>query len=155
MAVKKPIVITNGQLERLQPGDRLDLGNTTTRNNNSGGAIVIGQPVYITGTNADLAQANAQSTIRVAGLVLDTSVAAASPAEILTDGILTATTTEWDAVTGETGGLTAGADYFLDPANPGQLTQTAPSAAGEFVVRVGHALSTTEFEIEVQQPVKL
>ncbi len=155
MAIKKSLVITNGQIEQLQAGDRLDLGNTVTKNNANAGTITIGQPVYITGANVDLAQADAQSTIRVAGLVLDTSVATATPATILVDSILTATTGQWDAVTGQVGGLTPGANYFLDPSTPGMLTTTAPTAVGEFVVRVGHALSATEFEIEISQPVKL
>lgn len=154
MAVKKALVITAGQIEQLQAGDRLDLGNIVTKTNNSGGALVIGQALFVTGTNADLAQANAQSTIRVAGLAL-AGAAIAAPVDILTDGILTATTGEWDAVTGDTGGLTPGSDYFLSAATGGGLTLTAPTAAGEFVVRVGHAVSTTELEIEIQQPIKL
>ena len=154
MAVKKPIVITSGQLEQLQAGDRLDLGNIITKTNNSGGAMVIGQAVFVSGVNADLAQANAQSTIRVAGLIL-TGGANLASVDILADGILTATTGEWDAVTGDTGGLTPGSDYFLSAGTGGGLTLTAPTAAGEFVVRVGHAVSTTELEIEVQQPIKL
>lgn len=154
MAVKKAIVITNGQLEQLQAGDRLDLGNTITKTNNSGGGMVKGNLVYATGVNCDLAQADSQSTVRVAGMVLE-AAADSDPTTIAPDGIVVATTTEWDAVTGETGGLTPGADYFLSAANAGQMTQTAPSTAGEFVKRVGHALSSTEFEVELQQPIKL
>jgi hypothetical protein len=156
MAKKKAIVITNGQLEQLQAGDQLDIGNSVTRENANAGTITIGQPVYATNaTDVDLARANAQATIRVTGLVQDVSVATGAPADILTDGILTATTGQWDAVTGQVGGLTPNADYFLDPAVAGRLTTVAPTTAGQFVLRVGHALSPTEFEIEVQQPVKL
>lgn len=156
MAIKKPLVITNGQIEQLQAGDQLANDNLKTRTNSNAGAIVIGQPVYSDGAaSVDLAQANAQGTIRVSGLVADSSIAAAASGSILVDGVLTATTTEWDAVTGETGGLTTNADYFLDASSPGALTQTAPTTTGEFVVRVGHALSPTEMEIEVQQPIKL
>lgn len=154
MAVKKALVITAGQIEQLQAGDQLDLGNIITKTNNSGGAMVIGQAVFVSGTDADLAQANAQGTIRVAGLVL-VGAADANPVDILTDGILTATTGEWDAVTGDTGGLTPGSDYFLSPGTAGGLTLTAPTAVGQFVVRVGHAVSSTQMEIEVQQPIKL
>jgi len=156
MTIKKPIVLTNGQLEQLQAGDKIDVGNTKSRTNGNVSAITIGQPVYATsGSAVDLARADAQSTIRVMGLVADVSIAASATGDILMDGVLEATTTQWDAVTGETGGLTPGANYFLDPATAGKLTQTAPTTAGQFVVRVGHALSTTEFEIEVQQPIKL
>lgn len=156
MTVRKAIVLNAGQLEQLQPGDRLDLGNTVSRTNNNAGTITIGQPVYsVSGTAVDLAQADAQSTIRVAGLVVDVSVSASAAAEILADGILTASTAQWDAVTGQSGGLTPGANYFLDASTAGKLTPTAPTTPGEFVLRVGHALSATEFEVEVQQPIKL
>lgn len=153
MAKKKPIVLTNGQLEQLQSGDRIDHGNSVSRTNNNALSIEIGQPVYTDGAGSvDLAQADAQGTIRISGLVADVAIAPAASGEITVDGIIDATTTQWDAVTGETGGLTVG-DYFLDAATAGMLTQTAPSTG--FVVRVGHALSTTEFELEVQQPIKL
>jgi len=154
MAVKKPIVITNGQLEQLQTGDSIDLGNIVTRNNNEAGAMVVGNIVYINGANAQLAQADAQSTIRVAGFVV-TGGAAASPVDIKTEGIVTLTTGEWDAVAGTTGGLTPGATLFLSAAVAGEGTETSPTAAGEFVVRCGHALSATELEIDFQQPIKL
>lgn len=156
MAIKKPLVLTNGQIEQLQAGDTLENVNLKTRTNSNASSIVIGQPVYSdSGSSVDLAQADSQTTIRIAGLVADTSIASAATGSILVDGVLTATTGEWDAVTGQTGGLTVGSNYFLDAATAGQLTTTAPSTTGEFVVRVGHALSTTELEIEVQQPIKL
>jgi len=156
MTVRKVIVLNAGQLEQLQSGDRLDLGNTVNRTNNNVGAINIGQPVYsVSGTAVDLAQANAQATIGVAGLVVETSIDADANGDILPDGILTATTAEWDDVTGQNGGLTPGANYFLDAASAGKLTATAPTVPGKFVVRVGHALSATELEVEIQQPIKL
>lgn len=154
MAVKKPIVITAGQLEQIQTGDTIDLGNIVSRNNNEAGAMVVGNIVYITGVNAQLAQADAQSTIRVAGIVV-TGAAAANPVDIQTEGIVTLSTGEWDAVAGTTGGLTPGATLFLSAAAAGEGTETAPTVAGEFVLRVGHALSATELEIDIQQPIKL
>jgi hypothetical protein len=154
MALRKPLVVTNGQIERLQAGDRLDLSNSVTKNNNSGNTINIATPVYVNGGNASPAQADGQSTVRVAGLALETA-ADAAPLEVITGGVFEATTGEWDAVTGETGGLAEGEDYYLSAAEEGKLTQTSPDADGEFVVPVGHALSATEFEIEVQAPIKL
>jgi hypothetical protein len=154
MAIKKPIVITNGQLEQLQSADSIDLGNIINRNNNSGGAMVVGNIVYINGVNAELAQADAQPTVRVAGFVV-TGGADSSPVDIKTEGIVTLTTGEWDAVVGTTSGLTPGSTLFLSEAVAGDGTETAPTAAGDFVVRVGHALSATELEIDIQQPIKL
>lgn len=158
MALKKPLVITAGQIEQLQAGDTLDvnIAKLISRANNTGGALVIGAPIYLTSaTDIAKAQANAQSTIRIAGLVYDLTIADTASGLVIVDGVLEATTGQWDAVTGETRGLTPGANYFLDAVTAGMLTQTAPTTAGQFVVRVGYALSTTEFEIEIQQPIKL
>lgn len=154
MAYKKPLVLTNGQIEQLQVGDLIDVRNTVLRTNNNEDPIIIGQPVYADSASAvDLAQADDQATVRVLGLVVTASVAATEQGEVMVDGILVATTAQWDAVTGDSGGLVPGSNYFLSAANAGKLTKVAPSTG--FVLRVGHALSTTEFEIEVQQPIKL
>lgn len=156
MAIKKPLVITNGQIEQLQSGDQLQSNELIVRTNNNASPIVIGQPVYVDGAGTvDLALADAQVTSRVLGLVAETSIAAAGSGGIQTDGVIIATTGEWDAVTGETGGLTAGALYFLDPDTAGMLTQTAPTVSGDYVAEVGMALSTTELEISIRRTVRL
>ena len=160
MAARKPLVMNAGQVEQLQSGDTLDATvaevDVLDRTNGNAGAIVIGQPVYPDAAGSvDLAQADAAGTVEVLGLVRATSIASAASGSIQTNGVLTATTTQWDVVTGETGGLTAGAPYFLDPDTAGMLTQTAPGTAGDFVVRVGLALSTTEMMIDAAPPIKL
>jgi hypothetical protein len=154
MAVKKPLVITNGQVEQLQSGDRLDLSRSVSKTNTTGSTILKCTPVYVNGGNANLAQADAQSTVRVAGLAVEEALDT-DPVDVQTDGLIVAATAEWDAVTGQTGGLTEGADYWLSAATAGRLTTTAPTADGEFVAPVGHALSATEFEIEIGAPIKL
>jgi len=74
-------------------------------------------------------------------------------ANVQTNGVLTLTTAEWDAITGDTGGLTRGVPYYLIPApDDGQLTTTPPSTPGDFVVRVGIALSATDFLILICCP---
>jgi hypothetical protein len=52
-------------------------------------------------------------------------------------------------------GLTAGGIYFLDPATAGAMTTTVPSTAGQYIVELGIAISTTEFLIRIRQPVML
>jgi hypothetical protein len=160
MASRKPLVIVDGQIQQLQSSDVLDASvsevDVVAKQNDNLGSIVIGQPVYTKSNgNVDLAQADAGATVEVLGLVRDSSIAAAASGAIQTDGVLSATTGQWDTVTGETGGLTAGAVYYLDPSTPGTLTQTAPTTVGQFVVRVGRAISTTEMEISVSQPILL
>jgi hypothetical protein len=156
MSIKKPLVITNGQIEQLQSGDRLASGDLFNRLNANAGSLVIGTPVYVPAAGSvDKARANAASTKDVLGLIADVSVATNTQGAVQSDGVLEATTAQWDAVTGQTGGLTPGAIYFLDAAATGKLTPTAPTADGEFVCRVGLALSTTELEISILTPIKL
>jgi hypothetical protein len=154
MAKKKPLVLTAGRVERLQSGDRLDLSRSATKNNSTGNTINAGSVLYVTGNDAELARANADSTSRVAGFAEEDS-SANSTVEVTADGVMTLTTAKWDAVTGGSGGLTPGSDYFLSKDTAGQITTTAPDADGEFVSRVGHALSTTEMDVEIAQPIKL
>jgi hypothetical protein len=117
---------------------------------------VIGAPVYTkTNGHVDLAQGNASGTAEVLGVVEDTSIAASASGNILIGGVLTATTTQWDAVAGTTGGLTPGSVYYLSATTAGQLTATAPTTVGQFVVRVGRALSATKMALMVMAPIKL
>lgn len=154
--IKKPLVITNGQIEQLQAGDRMGSETLFNRVNANAGSLVIGTPVYVpSALNVDKARANAAGTKEVLGLVADVSIATTASGAIQTDGILVATTAQWDAVTGQVGGLTPGSIYFLDSAAAGKLTATAPTADGEYVARIGLATSTTELEISILTPIKL
>ena len=156
MAIKKPLVITAGQIEQLQAGDSLASNDLVSRTNSNASPIIIGQAVYVDGAGTvDLAQANAVGTKNVLGLVADVSIASAASGGILTDGVLTATTGQWDAVTGQVGGLTAGAKYFLSASTAGGLTTTAPTVSGDYVAGIGQGLSTTEMEITISQTVRL
>lgn len=160
MAPRKPLVIVNGQVQQIQAGDILDAESSgaevVSMQNNNASPIVIGNTVYCDAANGvDLAQADASGTIEVLGLVQDSSIAATSVGFIQTDGVLSATTGEWDAVAGTTGGLAFGTIYYLDPSTAGMLTSTAPTVGGQFVMRIGKAISTTELEISISQPIKL
>ena len=160
MALRKPLVIKDGLIEQIQSGDTLDAVCTeidvVSMQNNNAGTIVIGMAVYVDGAGTvDLAQADAAATIEVLGLVQPATITAAASGYIVTDGVLTATTDQWDAVTGDVGGLTAGAVYYLDPDTPGLLTTTATTTVGEYVVRVGKAISTLALEISITQPILL
>ncbi len=160
MAAKKPLVLRDGQIEQLQAGDTLDASvsevDVASKVNGNAGALVIGTPVYVKANgDMDKGQANASATIQLLGLVKDVSVAAGVPGVVQTDGILVATTVEWDAVAGTTGGLSPGTVYYLDPATPGKITATPPSSVGQYVVRIGLALSTTELDISIRDPIKL
>ena len=130
--------------------------NMASLNNSNSGAIVIGAPVYSPSAgNFDKAEANAGTTVEVIGLVADTSITNGTSGNVQTSGVVSATTGQWDTVAGTSGGLTAGTVYYLDPATAGKLTSTAPSTVGQYIVRVGKALSTTQLELAISQPILL
>lgn len=156
MAQKKPIVLNSGQLEQLQSGDYISTVDIPQLTNGNAGTIPIGTPVYSSANDAvDKAKGDAVGTANVIGLVADTSILAAAVGGIQMDGILAATTGQWDTVAGTTGGLTKDVIYYLSAATVGAITSTAPSSAGQFVVSIGIAISTTELRIGIKQRIKL
>jgi hypothetical protein len=127
-----------------------------TKNYTNGEAtsVAIGRAVYVSGTGQfKLANANSGSTYKAVALVSATSISSGVSGAVTYSGILTATTTQWDAVTGQTGGLTAGATYFLSNSTAGALTTTAPVSG--YVVPIGVAWSTTDLFINFQTPLQL
>lgn len=153
MAVQRPVYIdtVTGELTRMAVTDTVFEVDYLSVQNETGGALVIGTPVYATGVANEVAkaQANALATAKVLGLVADVSIADSAAGNVLTDGRLSATTGQWDAVTGQVGGLTPGARYYLGAAAPGMLTTTPPATDGQVVAPVGTAKSTTELEVSV------
>lgn len=160
--LRKPIVLVNGQLQVLQAGDTLSVagvsqGNILQLTNAEAGAIVIGAPVYAFGNDqVKKAKADAGATSNVIGLVADASITNGVAGSIQTDGTLAATTGQWDAAFGTSGGLTAGTRYFLSAATAGLGTATPPSSVGQYVVELGIAISTTELILAAPfQPILL
>lgn len=127
---------------------------STSLTNGTAAAIVIGSAVYISGAaTVGLANANASTTSGVVGLVSDVSIGASAAGNVAISGVVTATTTQWDSVTGQTGGLTSGAYYFLSNVTAGYLTTTAPTSG--LVCMVGVALSTTQLKLQIERPIQL
>lgn len=97
-------------------------------------------------------RANAEATSSLVGLAGGPGVAGSNVFSQFA-GVLTLTTEEWDAITGQSGGLTRNAPYYLGSGfNEGQLTTTAPSTSGTFVARAGVALSSTDLLIQLCAP---
>lgn len=119
--------------------------------------LTIGQPVYLYGSSGHVkrAKADAIATARVHGLIFSTSIAISAWGLYATDNHLTATTAQWDAVTGESGGLTRKAVYYLSAATAGMLTTTPPSTVGQYVVEIGYAQTETMMVIGIKAPIGL
>lgn len=141
---------------RVTAGTAIELNTQVAMVNSNAGSIVIGTPVYVsTAGHVDKADAGATSTTRVIGLVADLGIATTATGNIAVSGILVATTGQWDAVTGQTGGLTAGAVYYLSDGTPGTLTTAAPTTTGSYVAPIGIALSATQIKIQVDPTIQL
>lgn len=122
--------------------------------NGEASAIAIGRAVYPSASGSvKLAVANASGTKDIVGLVASTSVASGVAGTIAVSGVVTATTTQWDAVTGQTGGLTFGARYYLSNTTAGALTTTPPASG--YVIQVGVALSTTKLSLNIGPVIQL
>jgi hypothetical protein len=126
----------------------------------NGGAatLTIGAPVYQNGSQVQAAEANSPSASEVVGLVSDVSIGSGSSGNIQTSGVLTATWTQWVAIIPSdtaVGHIVGGAVYYLDPANPGQLTRAAPTTPGQFVKHVGVGLNSPAMLIQLSPSIKL
>lgn len=117
--------------------------------NSQGTTISIAQIVYTDSTGAKLARADADLTRRVIGFVYDASILSTGNGNIATAGSITALTSQWDAVTGNTGGLTPNATYWASTVTAGCITNVAPSTTG-WVQPVGVATSSTTMRIGTQ-----
>jgi hypothetical protein len=151
MATYKPLVLTTNGLEELPSTDTLDarVSEVDVLARVAASTLIAGQAVYASSaTQVEKARANADLTAKPIGLVT-TAVSSAATGSVQTNGVLTLTTPEWDALCGTTGGLTAGTVYYLSAATAGLLTATIPTGAGNYVIPVIEALSPTEAYIIV------
>jgi hypothetical protein len=113
----------------------------------AGETVHAGAPAYIVSNNtANLASATGPTKSRTVGLI--TQAATVNEATIVqTDGSVTVA--DWTSVIGATA-LTPGSVYFLHTTD-GQMSTTPPTSDGDVVVTMGIAVTTTKFDIEVNE----
>lgn len=162
MANRKPLVInlSTGQIEQLQAGDTLDAivtcGEQMTLN--AATSFLAGQVGYISNANeVSLAKASALATSRAIGVAV-IGVPLGIPVTLQTSGNITLTTGEWDIITGQIGGLTAGVEYYLSASADGMIVPLADIIgyiASNYVVKIGIAISSTTLDVYINEPIKL
>lgn len=109
--------------------------------------VLVGQPVYVSGNNTvNLADASSVNTADAIGLVL-IGATVNETATILTEGSVNQA--DWTSVIGSAS-LSPGSLYFLDT-TVGKMSVTAPNVDGQVVVKLGTAITTTKFDIEVNK----
>jgi hypothetical protein len=143
MATRKPLVLVGGEIQQLQAGDTIgatsDTGQASLTNSDPA-ATAIGDVCYIFGADA-VKKAKADAAGTAQGLCIALAVISSASAGMFQfNGIVTGLS-----------GLTAGATYYLSDATAGLLTTTPPSTLGHYVVRLGIALSTTEFNLRPER----
>lgn len=160
MAVHRPLVFSANRVRRLPAGDSIEGAGTGTvieMTNRHGSTVVIGQAVMSSSgdDSFSLAQGNDLAYARVIGLVADTSIANLADGGVQVAGELEATTAEWDAVTGDTGGLSASMAYYLSTSTAGRITTDTATTEDEADVFIGVALSPTRLLLAIAEPVIL
>lgn len=144
MAIKKPLVLTGGEVEQLQPGDSIGETQLVSLTNSDAAAAAVGEVFYIFGASA-VKKARADALATMEGFYFAAAIIAPAAAGYF----------QSSGVIAGLAGLTPGATYYLSAVTAGAMTVTAPSAVGQFVLRLGKALSITEFEIRIERPIKL
>lgn len=128
--------------------------NVSSFQNGEASSIAICRLVYSSGDGiVKLANGNSETTCDAVGFVAQTSIAASASGNIANSGFMEATTNQWDTVTGQSGGLTPGARYYMSVSNAGSITSTVPASG--FVKQVGIAMSATTLSIQFGQLLRL
>ena len=114
--------------------------------------VVVGQPVYGFSIleEVELAKADVAVTSRVIGFTVFDALAT-NLVGLINSGYITRS--DWTPITG-TPTLTFGSPYFLDPFTAGQMTLTAPTISGQYVVPLGVAVSDTIFSVNIGTPTR-
>jgi len=162
MTVREPLVIINGQIQQLPSGDTINgtppAGSDTVivATNNQGSTINKCMAVYLdVADSVKLASANGAAATKFFGFVDDDDIGTGNTGNIRYSGIMTGNTAQWDAVTGETGGLVANQVYYLSSTDSGNTVNAAPTAASKYVVPVGIGINETDLLIYQRSTVLL
>lgn len=148
MALRKPLVLVAGEMQQLQPGDSLSGPftevDTVVLTNGDATSHVLGEIVYISAVDTGKrAKADAVGTKEAIAFAMG-AITNGTTGNYQTGGILAGLS-----------GLTVNAPYYLSAATAGAMTTAAPSAAGQYVVRLGLAISATELMINIERSVLL
>lgn len=121
---------------------------TFNMTNNSAQPTIKGNPLAANGILAEndiTARANVVAMVTVPGNP-------GQPTTVQSSGKITMTTVEWSLVVEDPGGLVAGNRYYLSSFT-GKITAVKPTTPGSWIVNMGQAISTTDFVLQIQEPV--
>lgn len=122
-----------------------------TVTNNGGSVFLAGMPVARSGTMYVPGRSIAPRH-QIIGLAIEDS----NPGDVLRvqlSGFISLTSGQWDAVTDEVGGLSTDSIYVVNISS--KLTQVAPDAAPEYLIKIGRSVSNTAMLIDLDIAIKL
>jgi hypothetical protein len=127
--------------------------DNTSHTLTAGETVNAGMAVYVPSSNTvNLSTANSAGSIESFPVGLaNGNATVGNEVEVLCEGSVYLP--DWTAVIG-TANLTVGSWYFLSDTS-GKLTTTAPSTANHTIIRVGRAITTTLFDIEISDGIVL
>ncbi len=147
MAVRKALVLVAGEIQQIQSGDTLGGSSETgqlTLTNSDAAAAAVGEIFYIFGASS-VKKAKGDAVATAEAVAMATAVIASAATGVFAfNGVVTGLT-----------GLTPGSTYYLSAATAGAMTTTAPTTTGQYVVRLGKAVSATEFMLQPSRPILL
>ena len=116
-----------------------DTGGGASINFTSSTDFPLGSPVYYNGSSWLLAKADLDTTL--VQYVISSKTGSGTISYVaVTNGELTLTTTQWDAITNESGGLNAGSSYYLSSVTAGKISRNV----GLIYTPVIRAISSTK-----------
>lgn len=132
------------------PGGAEVAGLLYTSQNKDTVPLQAGQVVTVHASGTGVVRAAATPTTGGVGIVTAPAAVGEAP-QIQTDGVVSLS--DWSAATG-TVSLSPRGAYYLDTVQ-GRLTLTAPTAVGQVVQVIGRAISSTELDLEIGEPILL
>jgi hypothetical protein len=114
--------------------------------------ITLGEPVYVSQLGLYRKGINSIGPRAYIHGLCCTTTGPTLSTTIQVSGIITLTTATWDALTGESGGLSVGILYYLGSIY-GTLTSTCPTSG--YVTELGTAVDVDKFLISIKRPILL
>jgi hypothetical protein len=138
--------IYNGSNWKLIGGEYYqDANNVIVSVNKDGTSFSLGTPVYIdTSGEIQSAIVNTQSYLPARGLIYSLSTQSYTT-KIIISGKITLTTSQWNAVTGGSGGLETGKVYYVSSSEAGKITTNKPYIGNSVLM----ALSNTTALVQI------
>lgn len=154
--LRKPLVLINRVPTQLPETDILDafaLGLAADLVNNTSLQQLELCPVCLS-TGAGFggfipARANSFATAAAVGLLLQNTPPSVSGVVQMT-GMIGASVQSWNVVANTNQGLIPGSEYWLSAAIAGRITRTPPDRPGEFLCKIGRAISAQIMFLQIE-----